>query len=88
MMNDFREFIGEQYKTNEGYTVEIVAYIDRHNVLVKFIDRPDLQVWSTIQNIKMGQIKNPYHRTVCGIGYYGVGEYTSRKDNEKNRRIY
>ena len=47
-------------------------------MLIKFEDRSDLQFWSTLQNIKNGQIKNPYHRTVYGIGYYGHGKYTAR----------
>lgn len=75
--------IGKQYITNEKYIVEIIDYRDRHNVLIKFVDRPDLQVWSTLQNIKNGQIKNPYHKTVYGLGYYGVGNYTARINNTK-----
>lgn len=69
--------------TNEGYTVEIIDYVDRHHVLAKFKDRPDLQVWSTFQNIKNGQIKNPYHRSVYGLGYYGSGKYAARINNVK-----
>lgn len=42
-----------------------------------------MQIWSTLQNIKNGQIKNPYHRTVYGVGYYGVGKYTARINNQK-----
>lgn len=32
--------------------------------------------------IKKGQIKNPYHPSVCGIGYFGVGKYKSRKNSK------
>lgn len=28
--------------------------------------------------IKDGAIKNPYNKVVCGVGYFGVGEYSSR----------
>lgn len=52
-------------------------------MLVKFDDRPDLQVWSTLQNIRNGQIKNPYHKSVYGIGYYGNGKYAARINNTK-----
>lgn len=75
--------IGKQYITNEKYVVEIIDYRDRHHVLIKFVDRPDLQVWSTLQNIKNGQIKNPYHKTVYGLGYYGAGDYTARINSTK-----
>lgn len=80
---DFREYIGKRYWTNEGYQIVIIDYIDRHHVLSKFEERPDLQIWSTLQNIKKGQIKNPYHKTVYGIGYYGYGKYTARINNVK-----
>lgn len=80
---DFREYIGNKYLTNEGYEVVIIDYIDRHHVLIKFVSRPELQLWSTIQNIKRGQIKNPYHKTVYGIGYYGNGVYHARNNNIK-----
>lgn len=83
MIIDFKKIIGEKYITNEGYSVTVIDYIDKANVLVCFDDRPDLQVWSTYQNIKNGQIKNPYHRSVYGIGYYGIGSYKSRKNNIK-----
>lgn len=52
-------------------------------MLIKFSDRPELQFWSTMQNIKKGQIKNPYHRSVYGIGYYGEGKYTARFNKVK-----
>ena len=28
-----------------------------------------------IQAIRIGEIKNPYHLSVYGVGYFGVGEY-------------
>lgn len=83
MPRNFRDFIGNRYKTNEGYEVEIIDYVDRHHVLIKFADYPDLQIWSTLQNITKGQIKNPFHKSIYGIGYYGVGPYTARVNNIK-----
>lgn len=52
-------------------------------MLIKFEERPDLQVWSTLQNIKNGQIKYPYHKSVYGVGYYGHGKYSARTNSEK-----
>jgi len=80
---DFRKIINEVYITNEGYKIQIIDYVDTKNVLIKFVDRPEVQIWSTLQNIKNGQIKNPYHPSVYNHGYYGVGQYTARKDNVK-----
>ena len=83
MINDFKEFIGKQYTTNEGYLVEIIDYLGRKQVLIKFIDNPDCQIWSTIQNLEKGQLKFPYHKSVYNIGYYGEGKYTARVNNIK-----
>ena len=83
MIIDFRKMIGQTFKTNEGYEVQIIDYLDTKNVLIKFINVPDLQVWTSLQNIKKGQIKNPYHKSVYNRGFYGVGNYTARKDNIK-----
>lgn len=80
------KFIGDRFKTNEGFEIEIIDYLDRHNVLIKFIDNPNYQVYVTMQNIKNGQIKYPYLRTVYGIGYYGHGAYTSRINNCKTEQ--
>lgn len=80
------KFIGDRFTTNEGFTIEIIDYMDRHNVLIKFINNPSYQIYSTMQNIKNGQIKYPYLKTVYGIGYYGDGKYKSRIDNVKTEQ--
>ena len=83
MIIDFRTIIGERFVTNEGYNIQIIDYVDTKNVLIKFVDRPEIQIWSTLQNIKKGQIKNPLHKSVYNHGYYGIGKYTARKNNIK-----
>jgi len=80
------DFIGNKFTTNEGFEIEIIDYSDRHNVLVKFTNNPDYQVYATMQNIKNGQIKYPYLKTVYGIGYYGHGAYSSRINNCKTEQ--
>ena len=75
--------IGTTYTTNENYDIVIIDYINKDNVLIQFKMFPDYQVWATMQNIRNGQIKNPYHRSVYNRGYYGVGPYSARKNNVK-----
>ena len=60
MIIDFRNIIGECFVTNEGYNIQIIDYVDTKNVLIKFVDRPEIQIWSTLQNIKNGQVKIHY----------------------------
>ena len=34
----------------------------------------------TYSNFKSGVIKNPYDKTVFGVGYVGVGEYKTKEN--------
>lgn len=74
------KYIGQTYLTNEGYVVEVIDYIDRDNVVIKLNDNTILTRRMSI--IKNGQVKNPNHRTVCGVGYTGEGEYNRCVDNK------
>lgn len=74
---------GQKYTTNEGYEVVVIDYIDKNTVLAKFVDIPDYHIWTNSTNLRNGQIKNPYHKTVFGIGYYGVGNFAARKNTVK-----
>ncbi len=85
-MKQKETLIGKTYLTNEGYVIRIIDYITRHNVLICFVENTSCQIWTTLQNIKNGEIKYPYHKSVYGIGYYGEGFYTARKNNIKTEQ--
>lgn len=74
--------IGEKFTTKEGYSVLIVEYNNRRDVLIEFQDEYKARVHTTYGNCKKGEIKNPYHPTVCGVGYIGVGKYKSTIDGK------
>ncbi len=67
--------IGENHTTNEGYKVEIVEYINKRNCSVKIGDIVISEV--EYVNIKKGKVKNPYHKSVYDVGYFGVGIYNT-----------
>lgn len=69
--------IGEKYVTNEGYEVEIIEYFNNRNIKIKLNDG---NVIKNLQygNIIRGNVKNPYHKSVYGVGFIGVGEYSSK----------
>lgn len=80
---------GEQFKTNEGYIVEVIKYNNCLDILVQFQDEYKAIVHTTINNCKNGQVKNPYHPSVYGVGYIGVGKYKSRENcNKKDNNYY
>ena len=68
--------LGNIYITREGYEITIVEYKDRFNCTVEFKNGYRLEDTS-LQNVKNGLIKNPYHPTIYNIGYLGNGEYKS-----------
>lgn len=78
---------GEKWLTNEGYWVTIVESYNKKNCTLQF------ENGLTIKNreypqIKRGGIKNPYHPSVCGIGYFGVGKYKAIERGKKTIVYY
>lgn len=82
--NNQERYVGEIFTTNEGYTVEIVEYNNRHDVVARFLIKENYQVTTTLQNLKNGELKNPFHKSVLGVGFYGVGEYGERVNGKKS----
>ncbi len=87
MPNIFKNRVGENYTTNEGYKVEIIEYFGSNNCTVKFEDG---KVYKNVafSHIKKGNVRNPYHRSVVNVGYLGIGKHKSRKDNIKTIKYY
>ena len=75
---------GEQFKTNEGYIIEIIKYNKYSDVLVQFQDEHKAIVPTTVSNCKTGEIKNPYHPNKYG-GYLGQGKYNCKIYNKQYR---
>lgn len=71
MKNSFTNKIGEKYITNEGYEVEIVDfYNNKYNI--KFTYNSHIRCGVAIGELKSGEIKNPFHPSIHGVGYLGV----------------
>lgn len=78
--------IGEKFVTNEGYIIEIVSYKSQKEVTIKFEDGTLIRDKPYI-DIRKGKIKNPYHKSTYGIGYFGEGDYKSGS-NRKMHNYY
>jgi hypothetical protein len=68
---------GENYITNEGYTVEIIEYFGALDCTIQF-DSGLILKNKNYKNIEKGSIKNPYHKSVLNIGFIGEGDYGSK----------
>ena len=73
------ERLGEENYNNFGTLMKIVEYKNNSNIIVEFQDEHKVKIKSQYIHFKKGEIKNPYDRTVYGIGYIGEGIY-SKKD--------
>lgn len=75
--------LGTVYKTKEGYDIEIIEKVTDDTILnakfkYKFLDHYKHEGVAFSSQIKDGQIKNPFHPSVYGVGYFGVGIHKSK----------
>lgn len=66
---------GDFFLTNEGCDVIVLYYKNSKNVWVEFLDSFGHRCKVESKQLTLGTIKNPYHKSVKGVGYLGVGKY-------------
>ena len=76
--------VGEKRTTNEGYEIEIIEYFRYNNCTIRF------NTGFILKNIQYGHIlkgnvKYPYHTSIYGIGYLGVGSYNISVKGKHNK---
>ena len=70
-------YLNSIFETKEGYLIKIIEYNSTSEVRVIFEN--GLEIWSSINRIKRGDVLNPNHPILYGIGFLGV----MRKDMKK-----
>lgn len=86
MPNIKKNRTGEKYMNNQGYEVEIIDYIYNTNCTIRFNDfRLTVLKNVSFNSISRGGVRNPYHPTVHGVGYLGLGEFSPWTDGKENR---
>lgn len=81
------ERIGIEFTTNEGYQVIVIDYVNANKVQVMFLDNYKYTIWTTWQKLEKGILKNPFHKSVYGVGYLGVDEKGKRQKTRAICRI-
>ena len=80
-MDDNRLY--EIRKNKMGTPMKIINYRKYNDIDVEFLDDfhyiKKHQLYLNFQN---GSIKNPYDKTICGVGYIGVGEHLVSVNNK------
>lgn len=80
MLDKDNNYYDITYTTNEGYYMKVVKYNNYDDVIVEILDEYGHKVKTGMGNVKKGKVKNPYHRSVHNMGYFGVGKYKSREN--------
>lgn len=84
--------VGKTYLSSEGYTMTIVEYVGYKNLTIEFNDKRHTRIKSNTYHLTDGKIKNPYHKSVYGIGYIGHTKDIERKSyktwNDMLKRCY
>lgn len=68
------KFLGKEFTTREGCTFKVVEYHNNKKIEIEFLDGFEHSMFVQSCQILSGGIKNPYHPTICGVGYVGVGD--------------
>ena len=78
---------GEKNYNTFGSEMVIIEYRNGKDIDVYFPEYNWTVVNTRYEHFKKGNIKCPYERRVCGVGYLGEGKYKSR-ENSKHTRVY
>ena len=65
---------GDVFEVNGG-TITVIYYESTDKIYVKHNDEHSHCMWTRKTAIKKGMVKNPYFRSVEGVGYFGVGKF-------------
>lgn len=74
-----------------GTPYKVIKYIDGSHVIVEFQDEYKTKVTTVLDAATNSHsVRNPYDKSIFGIGYLGVGKYTVTMGDTKktNSRIY
>lgn len=66
--------IGQRFVSNEGYVFVIVEYNGANDLWIEFQDEYKARVHTQYHRCEIGSIKNPYHKSLRGIGCLGLNK--------------
>ena len=80
----FNDRVNEEVVNQYGTTIKILQYLDANNIVVEFQDEYKYRTDTTYWAFKNGAVKNPYDKTVYGVGCLGVGKYKPQTKDVKS----
>ena len=74
--------LGEIGYNTYGTPMKIIRYNKSADIDIEFQDEFHyIKQHQSYSNFRLGCIKNPYDKNICGVGYMGVGKYHSKYSN-------
>ena len=81
-----RYYVGSKHKTHEGYVAEVIEKFPKDLRKIRFNDTYNTEILTYGTNLGKGYVSNPNHRSVCGVGYFGIGKYVSSSSKVEDIR--
>ena len=78
------ERVGETNYNKYGTQMKIIIYNKSDDLWVEFQDSYKAKVHTAYKCFLKGEVRNPYDKTVLGVGLLGVGNYNSKS----HKKIY
>lgn len=73
---NIKDRLGEVRENNFGTPMKIIKYRKASDLDVQFLDEHRfVKEHITYSRFKLGQVKNPYDKSMYGIGYLGIGQH-------------
>ena len=79
--------VGDIFQANEGGSVTVVGINGCESIMVISNDNHLHLQKKTAQSLRLGRIKNPYKKSVYGVGFLGAGKYKAKR-NERHDPAY
>lgn len=73
---------GSEFDGKDGSRCKVILYRGEHDVLIEFIDEHKYQVSVTARRLRLGSLRNPFRPSAHGVGYMGIGEFSSKLDGK------
>ena len=71
---------------NQGYLMKIIEYNNANDITIEFQDEYKTKVKNKeYSKFLKGEINNPYHKTIYGMGYIGQGKYKTKENGKKTK---
>jgi len=84
--------VGETRLNNHGSKMTIIEYKGRKDITIYFPDSNYTSINKSYSNFAKGNIRNPYDKIICGVGYLDEGNiptsFLSKRGKYESTRTY